>query len=1687
MAEKGSVYQKGGGGTNFEQAVQSAYLAMLLINGSAPINISNKIVEIAFQTTNRGFNTDDLLVITESNQGTHQLLFQIKTQLSFTVNNSIFIDVINDFWKDYNSEKFNKKNDYLILVLNGLTNDERNHIKVILNWAKTHAYADDFISEVERIAIKKEKLNIFREVLIKANDDNQITDEDLWQFLKCFEVFDYDFGNQNSLDESYIKNLISVSKNKTNPITETEIWSNILSVVSKLNKDGGSVTTKSVRDEEVFFYFDTAKIVPYYDCLERFRQDGLLTLEPIKNKIGDFHLTRLEILENLIQKVQNNSITIVTGNAGVGKSALVKELLTKENILSEAFIFKADQFNISNLSELFSKIGNNISVEGIFSIIALSKSKIIFIDSLERLLEADPDCSFKQLVSLQEKYNDIKIVATSRTYSVDLIVQKFGINKDKLGYISVPYLDKNELEQIQKNYPILSPLIKNNQIKSLIQVPKYLDFSLKALETNSGDLDNVSIIELKKILWNQLVINVHNKTSGMPIKRDKAFISIAVNRAKEMRLFTIPKSDIDEEAVLELEKDNIIFQDVNDMAYSPSHDILEDWALVKYVARCYDASSTTKEFFNQIGNEPAIRRAFRLWIEENLIEDFSKLNELILNIISDNSFESYWADEALIAVLKSSNSNNFFIFFKDYLLETKTRLLTRIMHLLKTACREYIFLTDGSSILNPIGSGWKETIFFISQNIIDLIDIRTSILHFITNWNDKIWYNQKEISFDELNSVKRVVLYFLEQVKNKDDFWHKEVAIFDKTEDLIIILFQLAKISKLEIHDLIYESLSIDRYERDYKLNGFYKKVINIALNDRGAIILSKYLPELLIDTMWKEWKLELEKKKAKIVKESDISFPLSQLLENNDELEGDKCWGIKDKSAFFPSGVFRTPIYYLLKYNTEEGISFIIEFLNYSSKFYLESKCRHKNELKEIELTLSNGKKIKQIGSPEMWIAFRGMSVTHYGIECILMSTEYYLMELAKLKTETSRKHIQAIFNSIITKSNNVFAMGVLASITMAYPEEIGDKFLPLLTVKEFYSWDSNRALNEQTNTHSEQLLYSEFENRIAFGKLEHRTKYFRGLEDFVIEYQYRIETFNENIQNIIAKMISECKESDVLWQKKLDEMDFKNWKKEKHEEYNGYMLMPSYSDSVIKFQEANKEVENSQNNTYKYSNIITNAYNEPSSITIEVWNECYNYFLNKAYFDRLFDKPVHLAVIGLNEFRYLLNSEQINWCKTKIQNTIVSIIKINLSHSFNIELEYNIVEKNLALESFHLLFEMDLDNQEKLSELIVLYLYMLSAHFSDNEKNQIYKYTRDCVSLKYPMIHNRIWYGFLNFSKFKKEFISRHKYYDRQHVQGLAEEEYDFLKKQSEIILPSKISFGEINLKDFIMENLIITILITPFNTENNNFTDYKKEIFEYIFSILNKEDYQYLRQSNELDYRCLLDFCIYLRDTFIHNKDNLYRELFIGTLKQIYNDEKDNYKKYKFKFIEDLLKYFILQIDALVANTEDIVLKNYYTNRFWQLWGIFYNQAKVSNSKLLINYLLLGIDWKHESKNWIVLEAKRDFYKNMMNDFKTIALPSIIKVLSTIGDKSLLPEGIKIIVEAIKIDNNLKFILTYESSERLIKRLFLNHISKIKSNKKLIEDYIFILNNMIDLGSSEAYFYRENVIIYKNMELS
>ena len=155
----------------------------------------------------------------------------------------------------------------------------------------------------------------------------------------------------------------------------------------------------------------------------------------------------------------------------------------------------------------------------------------------------------------------------------------------------------------------------------------------------------------------------------------------------------------------------------------------------------------------------------------------------------------------------------------------------------------------------------------------------------------------------------------------------------------------------------------------------------------------------------------------------------------------------------------------------------------------------------------------------------------------------------------------------------------------------------------------------------------------------------------------------------------------------------------------------------------------------------------------------------------------------------------------------------------------------------------------------------------------------------------------------------------------------------------------------------------------------------------------------------------------------------------------------------------------------------------DNFWNIWDYFFEKIKNSDEQFLTSTLLLNVDWKEESSDWTPLTSKKEYYHKIIKELGSTQAASILKVFSTVGEKQFLPDGLSWLVEIYKNNDSSTESLTYQSAERLIERLFYNHITAIKNNKILIQDFIWLLSKMVDLGSSNAYFFRENVITYKN----
>src|SRR5690606_3061096 len=161
------------------------------------------------------------------------------------------------------------------------------------------------------------------------------------------------------------------------------------------------------------------------------------------------------------------------------------------------------------------------------------------------------------------------------------------------------------------------------------------------------------------------------------------------------------------------------------------------------------------------------------------------------------------------------------------------------------------------------------------------------------------------------------------------------------------------------------------------------------------------------------------------------------------------------------------------------------------------------------------------------------------------------------------------------------------LSSITIAYPEEIGEAMLPLLKVKEFYEWDLNRSLQEHSSwSPMDMKIPFAQEERWNFNKLPHRRKFTRGLRDFILDYQYNIRRLNKEIHQIFDQLKTGIDETNIIWKKTLTDIDGRNHQVGEYDEnLGGFPIESKYEKDVQEYMESVKDQFESDNKSMNFS----------------------------------------------------------------------------------------------------------------------------------------------------------------------------------------------------------------------------------------------------------------------------------------------------------------------------------------------------------------------------------------------------------------------------------------------------------------------------------------------------------------------
>jgi len=124
----------------------------------------------------------------------------------------------------------------------------------LLNKVKVTRNAEEFF-ELVNIANyspskTREKLNVLRQCIKKANNNEEVSDNSLYSFLRHFYLLDYDLGKEEGIILSLIQSHIS----QFDPLGARLVWSRIVDYVQTYNQSAGTIIFENLPEDlkEIF-------------------------------------------------------------------------------------------------------------------------------------------------------------------------------------------------------------------------------------------------------------------------------------------------------------------------------------------------------------------------------------------------------------------------------------------------------------------------------------------------------------------------------------------------------------------------------------------------------------------------------------------------------------------------------------------------------------------------------------------------------------------------------------------------------------------------------------------------------------------------------------------------------------------------------------------------------------------------------------------------------------------------------------------------------------------------------------------------------------------------------------------------------------------------------------------------------------------------------------------------------------------------------------------------------------------------------------------------------------------------------------------------------------------------------------------------------------------------------------------
>ena len=610
-------------------------------------------------------------------------------------------------------------------------------------------------------------------------------------------------SKKDMIEPSYKINVENIAKNLNIKIE----WRGLSNIEAQLMQDSRLTICRNV-----FFQTDSA----VQACCESLDKHKIDLFENINASIV-YKENEIVLDHNMLNidsfLVSDNQILLVDGEAGSGKSALVKRIIENFSDGTAFLAFKSIDMDVDDKLRFLSLHGV-LKIDELLGVYKDADIRIVYIDAAEKYFSMENQHTFEELLQIFIKAG-WKLVFTIRTTYKESF-HNILLNKVQVQQYHVEPIHCNKLLELSNTYGFILP--EDKKLLELLCAPFYLKLylSLDDLEDEKNIILNREIFEKK--IWEDIIRNNRKRKNNMPTRREEALLSVTMDMLEnENYQYEIqPKDDYD--AFEDLEQAGILNQTNDARKYYYSHDVYEELAANHIFTQQYNMNIGADKFFTKFRTSLRVRKLFHGWMTYFALTE--EHQDIIFNILECEDVDRVWKDEIFLTVIGKDHLKDVYYKITSDMAKDNYAMLKKMAFLINTCCRvaehKELYLKRGNLIpfrlSKPSGYAWKALFVYIfdhKESINWDKEMVIIIIEVLDSWTKHV-ENKKE---ENTALAGKIGLFLLEQLSNDKDL--RYVVRDEQIEKLQNVVVNSAWMIKDELNNIFQIVLDVPKGDEE--------------------------------------------------------------------------------------------------------------------------------------------------------------------------------------------------------------------------------------------------------------------------------------------------------------------------------------------------------------------------------------------------------------------------------------------------------------------------------------------------------------------------------------------------------------------------------------------------------------------------------------------------------------------------------------------------------------------------------------------------------------------------------------------------------------------------------------------------------------------------------------------------------